>query len=144
MDGYFYETEYWKIVLHEDQRYLGYLIIKTKEDRQSLPELTSEEQLDFFKLIARLESFFKEKVGATMFNYACLMNFAYRDNQTPHVHFHFRPRYRTPVTVLGQEFSDPNFGQHYLEATLNGNGMVRIPDELRAYIAQSLQSYLQK
>jgi len=141
MEGYFYETKYWKILLSEDQRYLGYLIIKVKEERQTLPELTREEQEDFFKLIGKLETFYKEKIGATMFNYSCLMNFAYRDNRTPHVHFHFRPRYKTPITILGQEFSDPNFGHHYFESTLD-DGKVIIQDEVRNYISKELLKYL--
>ncbi len=143
MSGYFFETNHWKIVLCDDQRYLGYLIIKTKEPRQHLPDLTQEEQLDFFVLSKKLESFFTEKIGATMFNYSCLMNNAYRDNETPHVHYHFRPRYKNPVKVLGQEFFDPNFGEHYLSASLDNNGKVSIPDEVKVYLVKELQDYLQ-
>ena len=28
-----------------------------------------------------------KKFNATMYNFACLMNNAYRDNEKPHVHF---------------------------------------------------------
>lgn len=143
MNGYFFETNYWKILLSDDQRYFGYLIIKTKEPRQTLPSLTSEEQSDFFSLIKKLEDFYKEKFSATMFNYSCLMNNAYRDGETPHVHYHFRPRYKNPILVLGQEFKDPNFGQHYLSASLNDNGKVVISDEIRMHITDELKSYLQ-
>lgn len=143
MDGYFYETKYWKLLLPTDQRYIGYLILKVKAERSSLPEITPEEQSDFFHLIARLESFYKEKLNATMFNYSCLMNNAYRNNQPPHVHFHFLPRYRGPIIVLGQEFSDPNFGMPYIMEALNGKGEVMIPDTIRAYIQKELQNYLQ-
>ena len=141
MNGYFFETNYWKIILADDQRYLGYLIIKTKEPRQALPELTSEEQSDFFSLIKKLENFYKEKFGATMFNYSCLMNHAYRDGETPHVHYHFRPRYKNPITVLGQEFKDPNFGEHYLNSSSYGNGKIIIPDEVRTHIMKEFLSY---
>lgn len=143
MNGYFFETAYWKIVLVNDQRYLGRLVIKTKEAKGSLPELSQEEQSDFFSLVAKLETFFKEKFGATMFNYSCLMNHAYRDGEKPHVHFHFRPRYEKPVTILGQEFTDPNFGEHYLSPTLNENGEVTIPDEVRTHIMKELITFLQ-
>jgi diadenosine tetraphosphate (Ap4A) HIT family hydrolase len=143
MNEYFFETAYWKIILADDQRYVGRLVIKTKESRQALPDLTKEEQMDFFSLIAKLETFFKEKFGATMFNYSCLMNHAYRDGEAPHVHFHFRPRYQSPVVVLGHEYMDPNFGEHYLSPTLNGNGDVIVPDEVRAYIMKELKTFLQ-
>ena len=72
MKGYFYATQYWKIVLVEDQMYLGRLVIKTVEPRMSLPDITEEEQKDFFNLIKKLETFFKEEFQATMFNYSCL------------------------------------------------------------------------
>lgn len=143
MNGYFFETNYWKIVLSNDQRYLGRLVIKTKEPRQALPDLSAEEQSDFFSLIAKLETFFKEKFGATMFNYSCLMNNAYRDGETPHVHFHFRPRYKNPVTIFGQEFADPNFGEHYISPSLNGNGDVVIPDEVKTHLVKELLHFLQ-
>lgn len=141
MNSYFFETEYWKILLKSDQRYLGSLIIKTKEPRVSLSDITTEEQLDFFVLIMKLENFYKEKIGATMFNYSCLMNNAYRDNETPHVHYHFRPRYKNPVTLLGQTFSDPNFGEHYLSASLDNNGDIIISDDVRSYIESELINY---
>ena len=76
-----------------------------------------------------------------MFNYSCLMNNAYRDNEKPRVHFHFRPRYSSPVTVLGQTFSDHNFGEHYLSASLNGNGKVSIQDEVKIHIMNELKEY---
>lgn len=141
MNGYFFETNCWKVILCDDQRYLGYLIIKTKEPRQTLPELTNEEQSDFFSLIKKLENFYMEKFGATMFNYSCLMNHAYRDGETPHVHYHFRPRYKNPVMVLGQEFKDPNFGEHYLNSSSHGNGKVIIPDEIRTHIVKEFLNY---
>lgn len=143
-NGYFFETEFWKILLRDDQRYLGSLIIKTKVLRESLSQVTTEEQFDFFLLIAKLESFYKEKIGATMFNYSCLMNHAYRDNETPHVHYHFRPRYRNPVTILGKTFSDPNFGEHYLDPALYKNNDTTVPDDVRNYIKEELKKYLEQ
>lgn len=141
MSDYFFETKHWKILLKSDQRYLGSLIIKTKEPRVSLSDITVEEQLDFFVLIKKLENFYSEKIGATMFNYSCLMNNAYRDGETPHVHYHFRPRYKNPVTVLGQTFTDPNFGEHYLSASLDNNGDIIISDDIKNYLQEELINY---
>lgn len=141
MDGYFLTTQYWKVVLVDDQMYLGRLVIKTLEKRESLPDITEEEQKDFFFLIKKLEAFFKEEIGATMFNYSCLMNNAYRDGETPHVHYHFRPRYKNPVTILGHTFNDPNFGEHYISPTLTKNGPVQIPQEVREYIMNKMVDY---
>jgi diadenosine tetraphosphate (Ap4A) HIT family hydrolase len=138
MDGYFLTTAYWKVDMVTDQMYLGRLVIKTIKPRVSLPDLTENEQKDFFVLIKKLESFFTEKIGATMFNYSCLMNNAYRDNETPHVHYHFRPRYKNTVTVLDQEFSDPNFGEHYISPTLVKSAPVIVPQDVREFIMKGL------
>jgi diadenosine tetraphosphate (Ap4A) HIT family hydrolase len=141
MNEYFFITPYWKIILCDDQRYFGYLIIKTVTQRESLPDITEEEQFDFFRLIKKLEAFYKEKFCATMFNYSCLMNNAYRDHEKPWVHFHMRPRYSVPVSLFGNEYADPNFGEHYLSASLSGNGKVSIPEEVKAYIISELKEY---
>lgn len=135
------ETTYWEVFLAEDQMYLGRLVIKTKEPRSSLPDITEEEQKDFFLLIKKLESFYKEVVGATMFNYSCLMNDAYRDNETPHVHFHLRPRYKNPVTILGNTFMDPNFGEHYISPTLEKIEPQEVSEEAKSFIVNKIQDY---
>lgn len=141
MDGYFLTTKYWKVVMVDDQMYLGRLVIKTIAPRVSLPDITEEEQKDFFVLIKKLESFYTEKIGATMFNYSCLMNNAYRDGETPHVHYHFRPRYKNPVTILGYTFTDPNFGEHYISPTLVKGEPVTAPLEVRNFIIEKLVEY---
>lgn len=141
MEGYFLTTQYWKVVMVDDQMYLGRLVIKTLERRESLPDLTEAEQKDFFKLTKKLETFFKEEIGATMFNYSCLMNNAYRDGEAPHVHFHFRPRYKESVTILGNTFSDPNFGEHYISPTFTKSDPVQVPKEVREYIMNKMVEY---
>lgn len=141
MNGYFLTTQYWKVAMVDDQMYLGRLVIKTITPRQSLPEITEEEQRDFLSLIKKLESFFKEEIGATMFNYSCLMNNAYRDGETPHVHYHFRPRYKNPVTILGYTFTDPNFGEHYISPTLVKYDPMTAPQEVRDFIVGKVLDY---
>ena len=42
------------------------------------------------------------------------MNNSYQKKPyTPHVHWHFRPRYEQPVTINNVTFEDPEFGFHY-------------------------------
>lgn len=41
-----------------------------------------------------------------MFNFACLMNNAYRDNKKPHVHFHFIPRYKNELKLFNKIYKD--------------------------------------
>ncbi len=141
MNPSFLKTQYWEVFFNEDQMYLGRIVIKTITPHESLPDLIEEEQKDFFSLIKKLESFYKETLGATMFNYSCLMNNAYRDNESPHVHFHFRPRYKNPVTILGQTFTDPNFGEHYISPTLTKSEPVKISNEVRDFIINKMVEY---
>ena len=54
------------------------------------------------------------KLGATMFNWSCLMNDAYKSTPPcPHVHLHVRPRYSAPITVGDYTFCDYRFAHHY-------------------------------
>ena len=48
-----------------------------------------------------------------MFNFACLMNNAYRDNEKPHVHFHFIPRYKDEVELFNKKYHDKHFGYNF-------------------------------
>ena len=109
-----FSTTYWDVCLSEHQTYFGRLVIVSREKRESLPSLTDKEQKDLFSLFGKLESFYKKEYGATMFNYSCLMNHAYRDGETPRVHWHFRPRYKASQEIDGAKITDPNFGSHYI------------------------------
>ena len=67
------------------------------------------------EVVKKLENLFKETFNATMFNWSCLMNDAFKDSSPkPQVHWHFRPRYENPVEIGGHVFKDSNFGHHYL------------------------------
>ena len=54
-----------------------------------------------------------------MFNFACLMNNAYRDNERPHVHFHFIPRYKNELKLFNKIYKDRHFGYNFWTWTLN-------------------------
>ena len=47
------------------------------------------------------------------------MNNAYRDNEKPHVHFHFVPRYRDEKNILGKKYKDLHFGYNFWKWSLN-------------------------
>ena len=46
----------------------------------------------------------------TMYNFSCLMNNAYRDNEKPHVHFWFVPRYKHELNIFNKIYIDKHFG----------------------------------
>jgi len=134
-----FSTTYWDVKLADDQTYFGRLVIISRAERSSLPDLSSEEQKDFFELIRKLEEFYRTKFSATMFNYSCLMNNAYRDGEKPRVHWHFRPRYAQPIVVEGLTIADPNFGNHYIPTAF---GICdQVPPSVRTILAESLRKH---
>lgn len=115
MDEQIFETKYWKVLLLPDQAYLGRCVIALKRDCGELSNLTSDEWIDFQKnIVQKLESAFKKAFNATMFNWTCLMNNAFKaETPKPQVHWHFRPRYKENVKFAGEQFQDLEFAHHY-------------------------------
>src|SRR3989344_5662650 len=114
-DDFIYETQYWRIVLNANQTYLGRCVIILKRPCGDLAEITESEILDFFTIVKLIEVVYRELFSATMFNWSCLMNNAYRTSPpTPQAHWHLLPRYDHPVVFAGETFVDPNFGNRAL------------------------------
>src|SRR3989344_6640821 len=113
-DELIFETKFWKIIIAPDQAYIGRCYVTLKRHCGDLAELENSEWSDFIELVKKLESALKKSFDATMFNWTCLMNNAYQhDPPNPHVHWHFRPRYRNIVKFEEDVFEDPEFGHHY-------------------------------
>ena len=66
-----------------------------------------------------LERVCKKLFNSTMFNFACLMNNAYRDNEKPHVYFQFIPRYNGERVILNKKYKDKYFGYNLWKWALN-------------------------
>ena len=104
-----YSSDNWEVVFGSwCQEFPGYCIISSK--KENLSQLSSEEWIELGKLEQELERVCKKTFGATMYNFACLMNNAYRDSETPHVHFHFIPRYDGERIILNKKYKDKHFG----------------------------------
>lgn len=107
-----YKSKYWEVVFVSwCQEFVGDCIISC--NKESLSELTNDEWLELGKLEKELERVTKKLFGATMFNFACLMNNAYRDNEKPHVHFHFVPRYNNELKIFNKVYKDRHFGYNF-------------------------------
>lgn len=114
-DNIIYETNYWIVKLTDNQNTIGRCVIDVKSNCGEISKLSKEEWGDFREnVVIKLENVMKKAFGATMFNWSCLMNNAFKKkNPEPHVHFHFRPRYKNPVNFKGKIFSDKDFAHHY-------------------------------
>jgi len=107
-----YKGKYWDVIFGVwSQDHPGYCIIGN--DKESLSDLTPEAWEELGKLEKELERVCKKVFGATMFNFACLMNNAYRDNETPKVHYHFVPRYKNKLKLFGKTYKDRHFGFNF-------------------------------
>lgn len=134
-----YETDFWKVILSTDQAYLGRCIIVLKRDCEKMSNLTSDEWMDFHKnIVQKLESAFKKAFNATMFNWTCLMNNAFKDeNPKPRIHWHFRPRYRDNVKFTGKQFQDLEFAHHYdreRKMIVSKDVLEKISEEVKKYL----------
>jgi len=138
MNQLIYDTNLWDIKLSEDQTYFGRCVVVLKRECAALSDLTEAEMLDFLNIVRKYETLFKVKYGATMFNWTCLMNNAYKNNPPePQMHWHCRPRYKETVVFEGVEFKDPNFAHHYergTESNLDDKTREKLLDQLRSYL----------
>ena len=99
------------------QEFVGDCIISC--NKGSLSELTDNDWIELGKIEKELERVSKKLFNATMFNFACLMNNAYRDNEKPHVHFHFIPRYKNKLEIFNKVYKDKHFGYNFWKWALS-------------------------
>ena len=142
-DRLIFETQYWRVLVADfDQRYLGRCVIVLKRPCGDLADITSEEHLDFLEIVKKLKAAGRKAFHATMFNWGCLMNNAYqKDPPDPHVHWHFRPRYKEPVQFAGKVFEDKEFGYHYFRDA-HTNDYLPVPPDVALQIRDALRNNL--
>jgi diadenosine tetraphosphate (Ap4A) HIT family hydrolase len=132
------QTKHWSVFLSYNQNYIGRCIIVLKRHCGDLAELKLEEWQEFSGLVEKLESALREAFKATMFNWTCLMNDAYKNkNPEPHVHWHFIPRYNHQVKVAGLVFEDLDFGHHY-----DKNKERKVPENVKEIIILKIKEAL--
>lgn len=100
--------QYWRVTLHESSHYPGRCLVILNRHIQDAIVNTTDEEITEFRMIARgLELAVSRTFGASHFNYADL------ENEVPHAHWHFIPRYDIPFT-WGLFFRlDENMGRNY-------------------------------
>lgn len=107
-----YKSDNWEVIFGTwAQDHPGYCIITSKKER--LSDLTPEEWIELGALEKELERVCNKVLKPTMYNFACLMNNAYRDNETPNVHYHFVPRYKEETIIVGKKYKDKYFGYNF-------------------------------
>jgi len=113
-----YKGRYFDVIFVDwCQEFVGDCIISS--NKESLSELTKDEWIELGAIEKELERVSKKIFNATMFNFACLMNNAYRDNEKPHVHFHFIPRYKNQLNIFNKVYKDKHFGYNFWKWALD-------------------------
>jgi diadenosine tetraphosphate (Ap4A) HIT family hydrolase len=130
-----FETGYWRIVLAPNQCLIGRCIVHLKRHCGDLSELTHQEMIEWLEVIKTLEFALQSAFGASMFNWSCYMNHAFRTNPpNPHIHWWAVPRYNHKVEFAEWVFDDPNFGKPY-----DHNLWLEVPEEIQKEIAERIK-----
>jgi diadenosine tetraphosphate (Ap4A) HIT family hydrolase len=134
-----YETDFWKVLLSPNQAYLGSCIIVLKRDCRNMSDLKPDEWINLHKNIVKvLEPTLKKAFNATMFNWTCLMNDAFKSKKPkPSVHWHLRPRYRKEIRFAGEQFQDLEFAHHY-----DKRRKMLVSKKVLKEISKEIQKYL--
>ena len=137
---FLYETRHWRVVLAPNQSLLGRCVVVLKRHAGDLAELSEDELLEWLTVVRTLEDGLRSAFGATMFNWSCYMNHAYRERSAdPHVHWWAVPRYNRPVQLNGQVFNDPHFGSPY-----DHDRWLTVPKDVHSSIAEGIQQSLRR
>ena len=105
------EHKYWSVYLHENQSYLGRMVIWSHRTEFIDIFMLERSELEELTVICRslkraLDSLFHPD----------LYNWASFANVLRHQHVHLIPRYRHPVAVLGRTFTDTRWGMNHAPA----------------------------
>lgn len=97
------EYEHWVVLLRPEQITAGTLVLAAKSEARHLGELDSATWMEFDEVTRYIEDLLQRTFGAEKFNYLALMM------KDPNVHFHFIPRYSSPVKINDKEYIDPDW-----------------------------------
>jgi diadenosine tetraphosphate (Ap4A) HIT family hydrolase len=129
------ETPLWRVVLAPNQSLLGTCIIHLKRHTGELANLTQEELLDWFEIVTDMERALQSAFSASMFNWSCYLNHAYREREpNPHIHWWVVPRYRQDVVIRDWHFEDPHFGNPY-----DHDRWLEVPKEIHQEIVERIR-----
>lgn len=103
------EYQYWTLLLHEDQRYLGrsYIWLRRPGKMQSFFELFPQEEFERSRIGASYETVIRKLWQADLFNDVWLGNEI--RSHGGHGHMHFIPRYHNKREFAGVTFVDQRF-----------------------------------
>lgn len=103
------ETTKWRVVLDQNQRFLGKAFVTLLDHKSELSDLDENDWQEFQQIVQKIERAVRMTFGPNHFNWSCLMNIAAMNAQPTHVHWHVHPRYNKAVKVADELFEDTQF-----------------------------------
>ncbi len=94
------EYKYWTLLVRNRNWTLGNCVVILKRHAEALSQVTEDEMKEFAIVTKETEHTIKKAFHYDKINWMLLMM---SDN---HVHFHVAPRYATPKTFAGMEWTD--------------------------------------
>jgi diadenosine tetraphosphate (Ap4A) HIT family hydrolase len=102
-------TTKWVATLNPDQQNLGKCWVTLIDHKSKLSELDNTDWNEFIEIIKILEQNTSKACNPSRYNWQCLMNDLVSDDNQPHIHWHFAPRYKNPVNFNNETFIDENY-----------------------------------
>ena len=97
------EYKYWAVLFRMQQITPGSMILISTTGARHLGDLSHEAWSEFAEVTNDVERWTREAFGAEKFNYLALMM------KDPEVHFHFVPRYSSPIIINRRIYQDPDW-----------------------------------
>lgn len=98
----------WTVQLHDDQTYLGRMIIALNRPAEiDWLDLSDDEHAGYFRLARRCKQALTDLFAPDMFNHASLRN------EWRQQHVHLIPRYEGPRAFAGTVFEDKRWGKNW-------------------------------
>lgn len=132
------EYQYWVLLVHDDQRYLGraYVWLVREGGMQKFSEITDEESSELRTALREYETALAKLWQSDFMNYAWLANLF--NEHGGHGHMHLIPRYKNERTFADTTFTDGRWGMNYApyEKYLPSEEvLIQISDALKSAIA---------
>lgn len=135
------EYEKWFLILNHEQEFLGRTILILKAHKIDEVELTREEVLEKHEIYCKWHRAIKKAFNPDKFNQSQLGNEEHVHKG--HLHWHFVPRYRSPIQFAGIDFfSDNDESQKLNYSLVQSRSITDI--KIRKKIKDELLRYLQK
>jgi diadenosine tetraphosphate (Ap4A) HIT family hydrolase len=138
-DDFFKEFNYWFLALNWEQGFLGRSLLILKAHKIDEMEMNDEEILEKHKIYCLWRKAITKAFNPDKINQAQLGNEEFMHKG--HLHWHFVPRYRRPITFSGIEFQSDTPESQKLSYGLVHKRKV-YPQEIRNKVKEELLKYL--